>query len=609
MRWNDCLSHACKQSHAKHINIIKTFIMILLISVISVNILTVTVYGDDASVYFGSNWYTEDEGEEFYIGVYVGTSQGAGDYQVILSYDTEHLEYMFGATSYDAATGTLVITGTGTFGDTKNRTYLQFKAKKAGDAYVRVESAVINLPSVDGTPSAGTYNVVSLGNAPVYVEGEKKEEDETVVEEEEEETTEEDIEESEVEEEDETDILLTEDEPVVSENEVIADTTDEESVPEETVSQPSVAEYAITDEDSLSENEVSSNSPLGHDVTPFYFNIYFIILGVIALIVLIVNLFASSVRKKNERKLKRLAEEYEPDVYTVDREWVDYDEEMENTSLNLLDFDSLSEFSKEYAGQLEKEKWENIGIEKPVISIQDVTMEFHISSYNPSGLKDYLIQLIKRKITYRKLYALYHVSFDVYPGEIVGIIGTNGSGKSTLLKIVSGALKPTEGKVEVNHRKVQLLTLGTGFDMELTAKENVYLNGSIIGYPKKFIDRHYNEIVKFAELEDFMEEKVKNFSSGMVSRLGFAIATAGRAAEILILDEVLSVGDEFFRKKSLKRIKEMIHGGSTVLLVSHSMPTIIDNCTKCVWIEKGELKMMGDPKLVCDAYKKYGAEK
>ena len=231
-------------------------------------------------------------------------------------------------------------------------------------------------------------------------------------------------------------------------------------------------------------------------------------------------------------------------------------------------------------------------------------MEFHLASSNPSSLKEYLIQVAKRQITYRKLYALYHVSFNVYKGEVVGIIGTNGSGKSTLLKIVSVALKPTSGNVEVDRKKVQLLTLGTGFDMELTAKENVYLNGSIIGYSREFLDEHYDDIVEFAELQDFMEEKVKNFSSGMVSRLGFAIATAGDAAEILILDEVLSVGDEFFRQKSLRRIKEMIHGGSTVLMVSHGMDTILDNCTKCVWIEKGKLQMMGEPKVVCEAYRK-----
>ena len=251
-----------------------------------------------------------------------------------------------------------------------------------------------------------------------------------------------------------------------------------------------------------------------------------------------------------------------------------------------------------------EDNWDHAG-EKPVIK---VTMEFHLSSSTPSGLKDYLIQMLKRQITYRKLYALYHVSFNVYKGEVVGIIGTNGSGKSTILKIISGALKPTKGKVYVDKKKIQLLTLGTGFDVELTARENVYLNGSIIGYSRKFLDEHYDEIVEFAELQDFMEEKVKNFSSGMVSRLGFSIATAGDAAEILILDEVLSVGDEFFKKKSLKRVKEMVHGGSTVLMVSHSLQTILDNCSKVVWIEQGELRMIGEPKTVCEAYRSSKAE-
>ena len=254
-----------------------------------------------------------------------------------------------------------------------------------------------------------------------------------------------------------------------------------------------------------------------------------------------------------------------------------------------------------------EDNWDHAG-EKPVIKVEDVTMEFHLSSSTPSGLKDYLIQMLKRQNTYRKLYALYHVSFNVYKGEVVGIIGTNGSGKSTILKIISGALKPTKGKVYVDKKKIQLLTLGTGFDVELTARENVYLNGSIIGYSRKFLDEHYDEIVEFAELQDFMEEKVKNFSSGMVSRLGFSIATAGDAAEILILDEVLSVGDEFFKKKSLKRVKEMIHGGSTVLMVSHSLQTILDNCSKVVWIEQGELRMIGEPKTVCEAYRSSKAE-
>lgn len=257
----------------------------------------------------------------------------------------------------------------------------------------------------------------------------------------------------------------------------------------------------------------------------------------------------------------------------------------------------------EYVGDEEE-------VEKqPIISVQDVTMQFKISTgSSASGIKEYLIQKVKHQVKYRELQALSHVSFDIFKGEVVGIIGTNGSGKSTLLRIVSGALRPTEGQIVVDRRKVQLLTLGTGFDVELSARENVYLNGSIIGYSKKFLDTHYDEIVEFAELQGFMDEKVKNYSSGMVSRLGFAIATAGDAAEILILDEVLSVGDEFFRKKSLKRIKEMIHSGSTVIMVSHGMGTILENCTKVVWIEKGVLQMVGDAKTVCGAYQRMGAE-
>ncbi|SCZ80792.1 MULTISPECIES: ABC transporter ATP-binding protein [Pseudobutyrivibrio] len=260
--------------------------------------------------------------------------------------------------------------------------------------------------------------------------------------------------------------------------------------------------------------------------------------------------------------------------------------------------------SKYFSNNVDVEDLED---SETVISVQNVTMKFKVATQSVSSIKDYFIQLVKGKLSYRELVALDNINFDVYKGEVMGIIGTNGSGKSTLLKIVSGALRPTEGRVELDRRKVQLLTLGTGFDMELTARENVYLNGAIIGYSRDFLDEHYDEIVEFAELEGFMEEKVKNFSSGMVSRLGFAIATAGDAAEILILDEVLSVGDEFFRKKSLKRVKEMIHGGSTVLLVSHGMGTILENCDRVVWIEKGQMRMIGEPKSVCAAYREMGA--
>ena len=218
-------------------------------------------------------------------------------------------------------------------------------------------------------------------------------------------------------------------------------------------------------------------------------------------------------------------------------------------------------------------------------------------------MADFYFQLKDLAVGYHGNPLIRDINIGIDKGEIVTLIGPNGSGKSTLLKIISGALNPSSGEVVVDKKKIQLLTLGAGFDMELSAKENVYLNGAIIGYTKEFIDLHYDEIVSFAELDGFMDEKVKNFSSGMVSRLGFAIATVGDAAEILILDEVLSVGDEFFRKKSLSRVQELIHGGSTVLMVSHGIGTILKNCTKVVWIEKGKLQMVGNPDIVCAAYR------
>ena len=252
----------------------------------------------------------------------------------------------------------------------------------------------------------------------------------------------------------------------------------------------------------------------------------------------------------------------------------------------------------------QRENFKVIDMDNTVINVCNVTMEFKMEKDEASSLKEYLIRALKKQNHYSYLRALNDVSFEVKQGEVVGIIGTNGSGKSTILKIVSGALKPTKGHVEVDRSKVQMLTLGTGFDMELTARENVYLNGSIIGYTREYIDEKFDDIVKFAELEGFMDERMKNFSSGMVSRLGFAIATMRDAPDILIRDEVLSVGDMFFRQKSEKRIKEMIHSGATVLIVSHSMDTIKKNCNKVVWIEKGDLKMVGKPEEVCEAYQK-----
>lgn len=245
-----------------------------------------------------------------------------------------------------------------------------------------------------------------------------------------------------------------------------------------------------------------------------------------------------------------------------------------------------------------------INLEQTVIDLRQVTMNFRLAEDESSSLKEYIIRTLRGKNHYRTFSALKDITFDVKQGEVLGIVGTNGSGKSTLLKIIAGALLPSAGEVIADHRKVQMLTLGTGFDMELTARENVYLNGAIIGYSKEYIDRKYEDIVAFAELEGFMDERMKNFSSGMVSRLGFAIATMRDSPDILILDEVLSVGDMFFRKKSEKRIKEMIHSGATVLIVSHSADVIRKNCDRAVWIEKGVLQMVGKPETVCAAYEK-----
>lgn len=254
----------------------------------------------------------------------------------------------------------------------------------------------------------------------------------------------------------------------------------------------------------------------------------------------------------------------------------------------------------------EQKRIRKLDVPELEIKVQNITMDFKREKDEATSLKELAIRSVTGQYQCEKFRALDDISFEIYKGEVVGIIGTNGSGKSTILKIISGALIPSKGKVFVDKNKVQLLTLGTGFDYELTGRENVYLNGAIIGYDKKYIDQHYDEIVQFAELEGFMDEKVRNYSSGMVSRLAFAIATVREVPEILILDEVLSVGDMFFRKKSEARIKSMMHAGSTVLIVSHSTSVIKSNCTKAIWIEKGHLRMIGDPKTVCDAYEKMG---
>lgn len=247
-------------------------------------------------------------------------------------------------------------------------------------------------------------------------------------------------------------------------------------------------------------------------------------------------------------------------------------------------------------------------MQEVMIQAVHVSMRFYRACNEANSVKERLVRLWKGERQRMEVKALNDVSFAIGKGEIVGIIGVNGSGKSTLLKIVAGVLSPSQGEMRVDHDKVQLLTLGTGFDHELTGRENIYLNGAISGYSRAFLDAHVESILAFAQLQDAADAKVRTYSSGMVSRLAFAIATAGQAAEILILDEVLSVGDLFFRKKSEARIRAMIQSGSTVLIVSHAPAVIRSLCTRVLWLKKGELIMDGPPEQVCMAYERIGKE-
>ena len=205
-----------------------------------------------------------------------------------------------------------------------------------------------------------------------------------------------------------------------------------------------------------------------------------------------------------------------------------------------------------------------------VVKVDHVSMKFNLSSEKFDSFKEYVIKSIKKQVSFEEFWALQDVSFNVYKGDALGLIGLNGSGKSTMLKTIAGVLKPTIGSVQVNGSVAPLIELGAGFDMDLTARENVFLNGALLGYRRSEMEQHYEDIVDFSELKNFMDVPVKNFSSGMVSRLAFAIATIG-TPDILIVDEVLSVGDFLFQQKCESRIRSMMHKGTTILFVSHSI--------------------------------------
>lgn len=240
--------------------------------------------------------------------------------------------------------------------------------------------------------------------------------------------------------------------------------------------------------------------------------------------------------------------------------------------------------------------------EETVIRVEDVSMEFDMPQEKIDNLKEYCIKWIKRELKPKNHFkALNNISFEINAGERVGIIGFNGAGKSTLLKVLAGVYKPTTGSVEIKGKIAPLLELGAGFDHNYSGRENVFLNGAILGYSKEFLESKYDEIVEFSELGDFMEIPIKNYSSGMNAKLGFSVATVVNP-EILILDEILSVGDVKFQKKSSDKLKSMMGSGTTVLLVSHSIGQIREICNRAIWIDKGKLVMDGEVNEVCNAY-------
>ena len=240
-----------------------------------------------------------------------------------------------------------------------------------------------------------------------------------------------------------------------------------------------------------------------------------------------------------------------------------------------------------------------------MIKLENVSMKFNLGIEKEFSIKQAFVNFFsfkkKPKKTKSEFWALKNVSFEVKKGEVIGLIGSNGAGKSTMLKVVSGVMKPTKGQVTTNGVISPMIELGAGFDQELTARENIFLNGAILGYSKKFLEEKFDEIVEFSELKDFLDVPIKNFSSGMTAKLAFSIATIVNP-EILIVDEILSVGDIKFQEKSKNKMLEMIKGGTTVLYVSHSLQSIKELCDRVVWIEHGEVVKIGKTKEICEEY-------
>lgn len=245
-------------------------------------------------------------------------------------------------------------------------------------------------------------------------------------------------------------------------------------------------------------------------------------------------------------------------------------------------------------------------MEHEIIKVSNVTMTYKMTDTNIMSFKEWILSLIKKKVQYNKFSPLENVSFSINKGDVLGVIGRNGAGKSTLLKLISGIMKPTEGSIYVGGNIVPMLELGAGFDYDLTGKENIYLNGSILGYRKQFLDSNYEGIIEFSELGEFINMPLRTYSSGMVMRLAFSIAAIVEP-DILICDEILSVGDDHFREKSFNRMKEMMSGGTTVIIVSHDISQIKKICNKVLWLDEHRMRMYDDAQAVCDEYTNGGS--
>lgn len=577
------------------------YISLLSALLLGVFLVSTPVDAAGEKIHFGSEEYQWNLNEVSPIGAYARAEDAVLSAEMTVLYDTEKLEYVSGGELVEA--GKVKVKKSGT-GEEEVMEMLQFLPKTSGTTQVTIQSAVIDTQTGQTTvenPVSAPIKIpvvegCKLSN--ILVNGQPVEKFQS-------DTTEYEVKVSE-----ETEELNIQAEPLdaqtrveispvnlkTGENMVTIMATSLSGdkaaykltiIKPEVQAQPAVSENEDTKqkEEILSTNEKPSDNQNLEDAGEkdrgnLTGRMIALLVGLsIVLLLLIVGQFILSHKKKMRRKKKRkkVATKVSPVL----------DEKTENIELSGIQEDIPVIDNREVE-----------------IAVKHVTMEFKKEKDESSSIKELAVRTLKGQRHVEKFKALDDVSFTVKKGEVVGIIGTNGSGKSTILKIISGVLTPTKGTVEVDKSKIQLLTLGTGFDFELTGRENVYLNGAVIGYTKEFIDEKYDEIVKFAELEGFMEQKVRNYSSGMVSRLGFAIATVRDTPEILILDEVLSVGDMFFRKKSEKRIKEMMQGGSTVLIVSHSPSVIKANCSKAVWIEKGVLKAVGRAEDVCRAYEK-----